>query len=99
MSVHVCECEHNGRTEYHIRYPGLTRQDAQALADNINSGQLVGADHPLRKDAKRYRWLREHGDNRCTEKDGYGGQTLKMGDCLDLAVDAAMAKVPDVGAA
>ena len=43
------------------------------------------------KDAERYRWLREQGDSRCTEKDGYGGQSLKMGDCLDAAVDAAMA--------
>jgi hypothetical protein len=51
------------------------------------------------KDAERYRWLRAHGDNHCTEKDGYGGQTLKMGDCLDVAVDAAMAPRPAVGAA
>lgn len=60
MSVHVCKCEHNGRTEYHIRYPGLTQQAAQALADNINSGQLVGADHPLRTG--------QHGGHSCTEK-------------------------------
>jgi len=51
------------------------------------------------KDAERYRWLRERGDGRCTEKDGYGGQTLKMGECLDSAVDAAMAAAPAVGAA
>jgi hypothetical protein len=44
----------------------------------------------MRKNAARYRWLREHGDNNCTEKDGYEGQTLKMGECLDAAVDAAM---------
>lgn len=53
----------------------------------------------LRKDAERYRWLRDHGDGRCSEKDGYGGQTLKMGECLDAAVDAAMAAAPAVGAA
>jgi hypothetical protein len=49
------------------------------------------------KAAERYRWLREHGDNHCTEKDGYGGQTLMVGDCLDAAVDAAMAPRPAVG--
>lgn len=43
------------------------------------------------KDAERYRWLRERGDGGCTEKDGYGGQTLRMGKRLDAAIDAAIA--------
>jgi hypothetical protein len=51
MSIHVCKCEHNGRTEYHLRYPGMTKDEAQALADRINGGELVGAEHPVRKDA------------------------------------------------
>lgn len=38
MSIHVCKCEHNGRTEYHLRYPGMTKDEAQALADHINGG-------------------------------------------------------------
>ena len=50
------------------------------------------ATHPDTADAERYRWLREHGDTRCTEKDGYGGRTLLMGDDLDAAIDAARAK-------
>jgi hypothetical protein len=44
----------------------------------------------MRKDAERYRWLRKHGDELCTEKDGYGGSQLKTGDMLDSAIDAAM---------
>lgn len=65
MSIHVCKGEHNGRTEYHLRYPGMTQEEAQALADRINGGELVGAEHPLRKDAELYRWLRDntHPDN------------------------------------
>ena len=64
------------------------------LAEQGHKGDTLAAlseMEALRKDAERYRWLREHGDNHCTEKDGYGGQTLKMGECLDDAVDAAMA--------
>jgi hypothetical protein len=45
---------------------------------------------PFRKNAARYLWLREHGDTNCTEKDGYGGQTLKTGEDLDTSVDKAM---------
>ena len=63
MSIHVCKCEHNGRTDYHLRYPGMTQDEAQALADRINGGELVGADHPVRKDAERYRWLRKQNWN------------------------------------
>lgn len=44
MSIHVCECVHNGRKEYHLRYPGLTKEQAQSIADRINSGALVRKD-------------------------------------------------------
>ncbi len=40
MSIHVCKCEHNGRTEYHLRYPGMDKSAAQELADKINGGAL-----------------------------------------------------------
>jgi len=40
MSIHVCKCTHNEREEYHLRYPGWTREDAQDLADRINGGGL-----------------------------------------------------------
>jgi hypothetical protein len=40
MSIHVCKCVHNGREEFHLRYPGLSESEAQALADKINAGQL-----------------------------------------------------------
>jgi hypothetical protein len=47
----------------------------------------------LRANDRRYRHLREHGDAGCTEKDGYGGQQLRVGADLDAHVDAAVAKV------
>lgn len=40
MSVHVCKCVHNGVEEFHLRYPGMTEQAAQELADKVNSGAL-----------------------------------------------------------
>ena len=40
MSIHVCKCAHNGREEYHLRYPGMTEAEAQELADRINGGWL-----------------------------------------------------------
>lgn len=40
MSIHVCKCLHNGREEYHLRYPGMTEVAAQELADKINGGLL-----------------------------------------------------------
>lgn len=40
MSIHVCKCTHNGREEWHLRYPGLSQEDAQRLADRINGGAL-----------------------------------------------------------
>ncbi len=40
MSIHVCKCTHNGRTAYHLRYPGMSKKNAQAIADMINAGAL-----------------------------------------------------------
>lgn len=40
MSIHVCQCQHNGRTEHHLRYPGMSQSEAQELADKINGGRL-----------------------------------------------------------
>lgn len=40
MSIHVCECKHNGITEFHLLYPGMSRAEAQELADKINGGHL-----------------------------------------------------------
>ena len=37
MSIHVCKCSHNGRDEYHLRYPGMTEKEALELADKINT--------------------------------------------------------------
>ena len=41
MSVHVCNCTHNGEVEWHIRYPGMSEEAAQNLADRINSGSVL----------------------------------------------------------
>lgn len=40
MSIHVCKCERHDRPEFHLRYPGMTEQEAQRLADRINGGCL-----------------------------------------------------------
>ena len=45
MSIHVCKCVHNGREEFHLRYPGLTQSEAQQLADKINGGALNQVEH------------------------------------------------------
>jgi hypothetical protein len=41
MSIHVCKCVHNGREEFHLRYPGMSKEAAQNIADSINSGKLT----------------------------------------------------------
>lgn len=40
MSIHVCKCIHNGREEYHLRYPGMSERAAMELADTINGDRL-----------------------------------------------------------
>ena len=44
MSIHVCKCG----DEYHLRYPGLTKQEAQSIADRINGGELTISGDALR---------------------------------------------------
>lgn len=39
MSIHVCKCSHAGRDEWHLRYPGMRQDEAQWIADQINSGE------------------------------------------------------------
>lgn len=102
MSIHVCKCEHNGRTEFHLRYPGMTQDEAQTLADRINGGELVDADHPLRKDAERLNWLeRQHLEELSMQlvvDAKHDGQYYVCGDSykpgygptLRAAIDAAM---------
>lgn len=72
---------------------GMSKEDAQSIKElRADRDRLAAEVEALRADAERYRWLREHGDAGCTEKDGYGGQTLRMGEWLDAAIDAAKAK-------
>ena len=52
MSIHVCKCEHNGKTEYHLRYPGVNQDEAQGLADQINGGAILA----LRQDQAGDQW-------------------------------------------
>lgn len=59
--------------------------------------RLTAERDALRADAERYRWLREHGETGCTEKDGYGGRALQMGADLDAAIDAARAQTKENG--
>ena len=53
MSIHVCKCTHNGREEYHLRYPGMTEAAAQELADEITGGALSYAKRYKEEQAKR----------------------------------------------
>lgn len=53
MSIHVCKCTHNGREEYHLRYPGMTEAAALELADEINGGALSYAKRYKEDQAKR----------------------------------------------
>ena len=53
MSIHVCKCTHNGREEYHLRYPGMTEAAAQELADEINGGALSYAKRYKEEQARR----------------------------------------------
>jgi len=48
MSIHVVKSEYNGHVEYHLRYPGMTKEVAQRLADRINGGALELADAIMR---------------------------------------------------
>ncbi len=52
MSIHVCTCQHNGKTEFHLRYPGMTPEEAQAIADKINKGALNSKGRPLQEDGE-----------------------------------------------
>ena len=65
MSVHVCKCTHNGRDEWHLRYPGMSEEAAQRLADKINAGTpLQGAGCLLcaeGNDLPRGEWCRSCG--------------------------------------
>lgn len=53
MSIHVCKCTHNGREEWHLRYPGMTEAAAQELADEINGGALSYAKRYKEEQEKR----------------------------------------------
>lgn len=50
MSIHVRACLHNGVTEYHLRYPGMSLPEAQAIADKINAGALNSRGRPTQAD-------------------------------------------------
>ena len=47
MSIHVKACTHNGKEEYHLRYPGMSKEAAQEIADRINGGALCKRQMPL----------------------------------------------------
>lgn len=41
MSILVRKIEYNGRKAHMLYYPGMTKQEAQHLADQINGGMLA----------------------------------------------------------
>ena len=76
-----------------ITMQNMAERHAQELtAYEITVANLRAERDAAMKDAERYRWLREHGDEGCTQKDGYGGQELRRGERLDAAIDAAIAR-------
>lgn len=94
------QAERDAAQEHYMKACGLVAQmHMAAMGQTIGPKRGVVEDvadvraerDALRADAERYRWLRDHGDRGCTEKDGYGGQTLLMGQDLDAAIDAALA--------
>ena len=56
MSILVREIEYNGRKEHMLYYPGMTKQEAQHLADQINGGMLAKRD-PLSVDEIANMWI------------------------------------------
>ena len=95
MSIHVCKCTHNGKEEYHLRYPGMTEKEALELASAIN-----GADFG---DTARLNWLARQylaelsmyliidapGDGNIAV---HGDSQYGEGRTLRLAIDNAMSK-------
>jgi hypothetical protein len=95
MSIHVCKCTHNGKEEYHLRYPGMTEKEALELASAIN-----GADFG---DTARLNWLSRQylselsmylimdapGDGNIAV---HGDSQYGEGRTLRLAIDDAMSK-------
>ena len=71
MSIHVCKCTHNGREEWHLRYPGMTEAAAQELADEINGGALSCEKRYKEEQAKRRAEVGV-GDTAATERPNAG---------------------------
>jgi len=40
VSFHFCRCDRGAHREWHLRYPGLTEEEAQQIANMINDGVL-----------------------------------------------------------
>lgn len=56
MSIHVVVCDHCGRMENHLRYPGMTKAEAQNLADRINGGWKGLTDEEIEKTHETQVW-------------------------------------------
>ena len=70
---------------------------ADGHAGNHKYGDLATAyEVELRKDAERYRWLREHGNERWEVIFNETGRDLLEGSVLDSAIDTALAMTPNV---
>lgn len=72
MSIHACMCNRNGRTEWHLRYPGMTEREAQNLVDRINGSMLtVNTSREKMITDMCYTWRHDYGLAKETDPAGY----------------------------
>lgn len=95
MSIHICKCIHNGKEEYHLRYPGMTENEALELASAINGanfGDTARLDWLARQDLSElsmYLIIDAPGDGNIAV---HGDSQYGEGRTLRLAIDDAMSK-------
>jgi hypothetical protein len=74
VSIHVTSCTYKGKLEYHLRYPGMSEEEAQELANKINAGAL---DCRERLTTSGIRPLQEDGESLDLLCRDYGGLERK----------------------
>ena len=95
MSIHVCKCIHNGKEEYHLRYPGMTEKEALELASTINgtdfgdTARLNWLSRQYLSELSMYLIIDAPGDGNIAV---HGDSQYGEGRTLRLAIDDAMSK-------
>jgi len=95
MSIHICKCIHNGKEEYHLRYPGMTEKEALELASAINgtdfgdTARLNWLSRQYLSELSMYLIIDAPGDGNIAV---HGDSQYGEGRTLRLAIDDAMSK-------